>query len=614
MGVSGVSEQTTQLGLFKWEDGPDRYNHVELYQNWDNIDSLLLRKGWNKSGDEATQLRFGASGTSTLAATALIVKSFTGTSDTQDRFSMAVSGSASWGPGGTVATDVNLYRSGTGQLTTSGTFNAANYKSSGGFNSERAGTASSILAGSVTGDTNPRYNLDSAGVVTWGAGNAAVDTNLYRSSANTLKTDDSFIVGSGALTLNDFALTRSGAGTLTADGNVVITGNITIDGDMTLSGSAFQGDVSLSHINSSSLNISGNGTIANLVVSTSSTFNGAATANTFASGLNVNGYTVTRPGAGTLAFAGDVTFSAARGSGRVIAENGESSQVAIGSKGGTATITFGLAETLAMYLKTSTTIGVDGSLVLSDTLYATDSVEIYSPSVTSKKLNVGGDIFVEAGSGIYFGNASKAASAGNRLIIHYGSGNGYIDVDNFLYIRGDGLNSIATFADTNITTQVPLNAYGEVYLDTLSPLYFSGIGATSGSRLDPAVGIYISSSHVITGAANVKLGTNIDMQGNSVINLSDSRLKDNFTIVQDRDILADFGGLYVSSWNWIDSDKNGIGPTAQQLQQTSLGSRLVDNSDEDGYLRVNNTNAQGVLFAAVSALTRKVKELERKLG
>lgn len=44
----------------------------------------------------------------------------------------------------------------------------------------------------VNGDANPRISIDAGGRLSWGDGNSPVDTNLYRSGANTLKTDDRF--------------------------------------------------------------------------------------------------------------------------------------------------------------------------------------------------------------------------------------------------------------------------------------------------------------------------------------------------------------------------------------------------------------------------------------
>ena len=47
----------------------------------------------------------------------------------------------------------------------------------------------------VSGDANNRFQIFGNGTFGWGDGTAATDTNLYRSAANTLRTDDSFIVG-----------------------------------------------------------------------------------------------------------------------------------------------------------------------------------------------------------------------------------------------------------------------------------------------------------------------------------------------------------------------------------------------------------------------------------
>ena len=54
---------------------------------------------------------------------------------------------------------------------------------------------------SVVSDTQPRLRVDAGGKYTWGAGGtSAGDTNLYRSAADTLKTDDYF-VATGGLTV-----------------------------------------------------------------------------------------------------------------------------------------------------------------------------------------------------------------------------------------------------------------------------------------------------------------------------------------------------------------------------------------------------------------------------
>ena len=51
---------------------------------------------------------------------------------------------------------------------------------------------------SISSDTQPRLRIDAGGKYTWGAGGTdAGDTNLYRSAADTLKTDDAFIATGG---------------------------------------------------------------------------------------------------------------------------------------------------------------------------------------------------------------------------------------------------------------------------------------------------------------------------------------------------------------------------------------------------------------------------------
>lgn len=44
----------------------------------------------------------------------------------------------------------------------------------------------------VNGDSNPRLSIDAGGRISWGDGTSSVDTNLYRSGVNSLKTDDRF--------------------------------------------------------------------------------------------------------------------------------------------------------------------------------------------------------------------------------------------------------------------------------------------------------------------------------------------------------------------------------------------------------------------------------------
>jgi hypothetical protein len=68
--------------------------------------------------------------------------------------------------------------------------------------SSQASQSNSILQGFKSGEANARFGLLVSGEMYWGAGGAsAADTNLYRSAADTLKTDDAFVHG-GLVSLN----------------------------------------------------------------------------------------------------------------------------------------------------------------------------------------------------------------------------------------------------------------------------------------------------------------------------------------------------------------------------------------------------------------------------
>lgn len=56
------------------------------------------------------------------------------------------------------------------------------------------------ISASGVQEGEPRYVVSISGKNSWGDGTNAVDTNLYRSAANVLKTDDSFAVGGSAIT------------------------------------------------------------------------------------------------------------------------------------------------------------------------------------------------------------------------------------------------------------------------------------------------------------------------------------------------------------------------------------------------------------------------------
>jgi hypothetical protein len=84
------------------------------------------------------------------------------------------------------------------------------------------GTAGSTALGiGVSGDTTNKFQITNDGIISFGAGGStAVDTNLYRSAANTLKTDDDFIVGTN--------LSVTGTSTLTGNTTMGVGATLTL--------------------------------------------------------------------------------------------------------------------------------------------------------------------------------------------------------------------------------------------------------------------------------------------------------------------------------------------------------------------------------------------------
>jgi hypothetical protein len=115
--------------------------------------------------------------------------------DTQWRFYLSPSGQMTWGPGGTTLTDTTLYRGGVGDLNTDGRFLAQ------GNIAAKVNAATMVYLGDVIGSSQ-------AGIVF----GLAQDTNLYRSAANTLKTNGTLHVGVGVKFPDNTVQTTAAAG------------------------------------------------------------------------------------------------------------------------------------------------------------------------------------------------------------------------------------------------------------------------------------------------------------------------------------------------------------------------------------------------------------------
>lgn len=145
----------------------------------------------------------GGSVTVTRAATTNPALNLQVTGDTNARLLQQADGKLLWGPGNATQDSI-LFRDGSKQLALSDTL----------LRVYRAGATDAALSALVTGDPNSRFYYQADGKMFWGPGSATQDTNLYRSAADTLKTDDSFTVGAN----------------LSVSGNASITGNLDVTG------------------------------------------------------------------------------------------------------------------------------------------------------------------------------------------------------------------------------------------------------------------------------------------------------------------------------------------------------------------------------------------------
>lgn len=101
-----------------------------------------------------------------------------------------------------------------------------------------------ILSTRVTGDTQNRYLVEADGATYWGpGGSTAPDTKLYRSAADTLKTDDSFVVGADLKLVNGTTIYRNKLATATTVANTTTetaVANITIPANDAVAGAIYR--------------------------------------------------------------------------------------------------------------------------------------------------------------------------------------------------------------------------------------------------------------------------------------------------------------------------------------------------------------------------------------
>jgi hypothetical protein len=109
----------------------------------------------------------------------------------------------------------------------------------GSVTSVGSGSNSVAEQNQVTGDTSPRWQQLASGYMSWGPGNTAGDTNLYRGSVGVLKTDNSMTVLTRLGVGQDAPATSTIAATTTSDNNAIKLTNSYTNGNTSSSALLF---------------------------------------------------------------------------------------------------------------------------------------------------------------------------------------------------------------------------------------------------------------------------------------------------------------------------------------------------------------------------------------
>ena len=148
--------------------------------------------------DQATQLNFHTSAAGVGMATALTI---------DGNGALFAKGPLYFGTTADTAGDTSLYRSAADTLTTDDIFRVTgdtvddyiDLNAAAVLQSTRRTSTANVLqsrfSSAGVADAEWRFAINTSGKLDWGDGAVARDTNLYRSAADTLKTDDTFIAG-----------------------------------------------------------------------------------------------------------------------------------------------------------------------------------------------------------------------------------------------------------------------------------------------------------------------------------------------------------------------------------------------------------------------------------
>ncbi|MEE0733276.1 MAG: phage tail spike protein [Acutalibacteraceae bacterium] len=177
---------------------------------------------------------------------------------------------------------------------------------------------------------------------------------------------------------------------------------------------------------------------------------------------------------------------------------------------------------------------------------------------------------------------------------------------------------LAYFKDNSINSK-GFHFYDTVYLDN-HPIYFSTEGLRSivytdsaaGFKIGPSMpfGVFSTSDTQVFGVTNrgVDCYGTLDLHGNSIVNQSDARLKDNIQPAQ-MSALDVINSIQMMSYDWIETGEHEqLGIIAQQLKD--VAPELVEENPDTHLLGIKTTAFIPYLVKAVQELTAMVQSTQ----
>lgn len=240
------TQLSTSIGTAVLLTGAQTVAGVKTFSSSPSVPTPSLTGDAASKGYTDGAQTFTAAKTFTNASSAAIAGQFFGTGDTNNRFQVQINGTLSWGSG-SGAVDVSMSRAGAGILNITGTNQ-----------STVTGTGSLSETILVSGDTNNRYQVGGDGKTSWGPGNAAVDTNLYRSASGVLMTDSQFQTNNTSILITRSTSTSPGY-RVAVSGDTVERLNIRSDGQLGWgAGGSSAADTFLSRLSAGVLQLTSN--------------------------------------------------------------------------------------------------------------------------------------------------------------------------------------------------------------------------------------------------------------------------------------------------------------------------------------------------------------------